>query len=212
MSHPLSNLRIIRDELRKRGWVATCFQFRYRRHPYFVFVERYLDHEAKPKYALTKIIFADHDDLDRVLKTWANSSGVQCRTQELRDYFRIEWVENAKDLWAQFNTHLGRYVPNHAPLTFHPDERRFLLRRLSVGDSDNPERVYCTHVRRNPDRADGTPGRRSVFNSQKTEILRPTLYRHLRNETNLSFCYSVNPEDHQDDATIISQWATRQTR
>ena len=77
---------------------------------------------------------------------------------------------------------------------------------LSNSDGENPNKIYCYKVKRNPKKLDGTLGRRSPYNDNKTRILRPILYERLRNETNLSFCYSENPDEGKSDEIIIYNW------
>lgn len=53
-------------------------------------------------------------------------------------------------------------------------------------------------MRRNPN------GRkRSDFNSDKTKLLRPILFKKFENEPGVSFCYSDDPLKENDDSTIL---------
>jgi hypothetical protein len=49
-------------------------------------------------------------------------------------------------------------------------------------------------------------GQRSSYNDNKTRVNRESLYKHLGNDKNLSFCYSVNEQDEKSDEEIISNW------
>ena len=75
--------------------------------------------------------------------------------------------------------------------------------------SENPNKIYCYKVKRNSKRADGTLRERSVYNDNKTRILRPELYEVLGIDKNLSFCYYENPEDEKSDTEIILNWTKR---
>lgn len=69
-----------------------------------------------------------------------------------------------------------------------------------------PEKKYCFSVRRNPLKGNGELGKRSPFNDNKTRLYRPSLYERLGFDTNLSFRYSMNPDDEETDEGIIAKW------
>ncbi|HFD3534744.1 TPA: DUF6037 family protein, partial [Enterococcus faecium] len=48
--------------------------------------------------------------------------------------------------------------------------------------------------------------KRSPFNDNKTRLYRPSLYERLGSDTNLSFRYSMNPDDEETDEGIIAKW------
>ncbi|MGO4956757.1 DUF6037 family protein [Luteococcus sp. Sow4_B9] len=209
----LVNLRVLRDAMQERGWAVTCFPFPYARHDYFVFVHRYIPQSSAPQYALVELCFADRHDLARCWTAPANSGGLMIDIADLtefRRFFGIAYVPNLGDLREQFATALGRHVPDRLPKSLAPEERRALVHRLDVTDGEDPSKVFCTHMRRNPPLGDGSPGRRSSFNSQKTELLRPALFELLRDEHNLSFCYSSDAHKERTDQEILARLSENQ--
>ena len=87
---------------------------------------------------------------------------------------------------------------------------------LSKKDSDDPSRIYCYAVKRNPTVKDRLTGnvrqqRRSPYNDNKTRVLRRTLYNRLGGDDTLSFCYSDDPAKSRTDEEIISNWASKKT-
>ncbi|MCL2543092.1 MAG: DUF6037 family protein [Nocardioidaceae bacterium] len=204
---PLQRLRVLRDELVARDWVIACFGFTYKQQHYFVLVERYVPPRKAPDRMLVQLTFVDAHDPTRTLTAPANTVRIAVDAQELRVFLGISWSENLGDLLAQFYADLGRFVPMRPPEMLDAAARTVVLRELSAGDSEDPNKVYCIGVRRNTERADGTPGRRSAYNSQKTDLLRPDLYKHLRDDPNLSFRYSTNAGDEKSDAEILNQLA-----
>ena len=82
---------------------------------------------------------------------------------------------------------------------------------LSKSDSEDPRKKYCFSVRRNPLKENGELGKRSPFNDNKTRLYRPSLYERLGADTNLSFRYSMNPEDEDTDEGIIAKWTKNKT-
>lgn len=209
MKRPLANLRLLRDDLARCGWVITCFSFLYKQHKYFVLVERYIPPRIPPDYQLVQLTFVDSRDTDNTLSTPANSKGTAASAQELREFFGIDWAPNLRDLIGQFHARLGEFVPSSLPRSFAPEEQALVLRQLDKSASEDPDKRYCFDVRRNGNRDDGTPNRRSSFNSQKTEMIRPELYARLKNDQNISFFYTVNPEEDQSDAKILARFGNR---
>ncbi len=205
MTTPLANLRPLRDEMAARGWVITCFPFRYKNKDYFVLPQRYVPEDTVPKYQLMELTFVDRTNPARTLTAPANSSGIDIGAKALREYFGIEWAPNLGDLLAQFAEVLGRSISGSLPVTLSAEERTAAMRQLDKS-SEDPGKLYCQGTRRNPLRVDGTQGRRSDFNSQKTELLRPELFARLRHDSNISFRYSDNPDDEQTDDQILARF------
>lgn len=80
---------------------------------------------------------------------------------------------------------------------------------LSKSDGEDVNKIYCFKVKRNPLKSNNTLGQRTPYNDNKTRLLRPTLYEKLGKETNISFCYSKNPEDEKSDDEILANWAQK---
>lgn len=190
-----------------RDWVIACFPFTYAQNRYFVLVKRYIG--EPPKMALVELCFSDRTNLDRTLCAPANSAGINIDARTLREYFRIQWAPNVGELLRQFTQNLGRAIPNHLPGILPDAEKQAILHHLGKSDAEDPLKVHCTGVRRNRARPDGTPEQRTAYNSQKTQMLRPDLYKKLSVDPGLSFCYSRDPADHQDDNTILKRLADR---
>ena len=77
-----------------------------------------------------------------------------------------------------------------------------MVKSLSISDSEDPNKIYCYKIRRNPN-----GGKRSDFNSDKTKLLRPILYRKFENDPSISFCYSDDPLKKNDDKTILCNFS-----
>ena len=81
-----------------------------------------------------------------------------------------------------------------------------MVASLSESDRDDPNKIYCYSVKRNPEKSSGGYGKRSPYNDNKARILRPTLYEELRNE-NTCFRFSADPNKHEEDSTILYNWS-----
>ena len=92
-----------------------------------------------------------------------------------------------------------------------------MVHTLSKKDSEDPNKVYCFAVKRNPAMKDSLTGelkqrKRSVYNDNKTRMLRPSLYKRLGKDHTISFCYSDDPSKDYTDEEIISSWIIRKQR
>lgn len=207
MSEPLGDLRRLRDELVARQWVMTCFPFTYKARQYFVLARRYRSAAETPPNHLLELTFVDRLDVTRTLTAGATPFRIDAGAQAVREFFGIEWKPNLRDLLTQLSTLLGQHIPVQLPTAFGAEERRLVVQQLDEHHREGNKGVYCFAARRNRMRADGTPGQRSDFNSQKTEMLRPELYNRLKHDTNVSFFYSEKPAAERDDAAILASFS-----
>ena len=136
----------------------------------------------------------------------ANISKLIISAKELREYFGIEYNNNLGDILQQFTERLGGFIPQNI-LHIHSDiENIAMVTSLSKSDSEDPNKVYCYGVRRNP-----SNGRRSEFNSDKTKILYPKLYDCFRNDESISFCYSSDKLKEKDEEFIVRNFSLQTT-
>lgn len=206
---PLNNLKILKLDMEKHGWVISSFLFVYKNINYIVLVKLYLKDDNKPNYALLKLHFIKEVDFNDDLEVPANTCYLMTNPKTLREYFGIEYSDNLGDILNQFSEHLGKYIPTKVKQKITDKEKQAMVRSLSNSDAEAPNKIYCYKVLRNRNKSDGTPGQRSPFNDNKTRILRPELYEKLHSDNTLSFCYSTNPLDLKNDETIILNWTKR---
>ena len=79
-----------------------------------------------------------------------------------------------------------------------------VVQSLSKSDSEDPSKIYCNKVRRNPNN-----GHRREFNADKTKLLRPSLYTYFSNDESISFCYYSDETMENDDETILKNFSSR---
>lgn len=65
-----------------------------------------------------------------------------------------------------------------------------MIKSLSLSDSEDPRKIYCKNVKRNP-----YGRKRSKFNSDKVRLLREKLFERFKDEKTVSFCFSMYPKD-----------------
>lgn len=121
----------------------------------------------------------------------------------LREYFGIEYSENLRDILKQFSKRFGEFIPDSVPLQFSELEIGLMIKSLSKSDSEDPNKVYCYKVRRNP------KGQiRTLFNADKTKLRRESLFNYFKDDKSISFCYSTDKNDENDDATILYNFSS----
>ena len=199
----LSNLKSLKDDMVSKDWTICSFIFKYKRIEYIVLVKRFVGTEKRAnQYALVKLHFMKSNGLSDELQIEANSRSLIIDAKTLRMYFGIEYSNNMGDILCQFTKQLGEIIPKTVPNIVSDIERKAMVNSLSISDSENPNKIYCNKVKRNPN-----GGKRSEFNSDKTKLLRGLLFKHFCNEPNVSFCYFDEPSMENDDATILKNFS-----
>ena len=195
----LSNLNELKKDMVNKNWTICSFLFRYKSVEYIVLIKRFVGKEKRiNQYALVKIHFMKRDDLNDGLEIEAHSSTLLIDAKTLRQYFGIEYQDNLGDILKQFTETFGKAIPMNIPDNISDEEKSAMVQSLSVSDSEDPNKIYCYKIRRNPN-----GGKRSDFNSDKTKLLRPILFKRFENEPSVSFCYSDDPLKENDDSTIL---------
>lgn len=211
MSLPLCNLKALRDAMRKQGWVVTCFDFTYKQRGYYVTVTDYINSPKPDDFALVHLCFMRKSDITDSLSVPANRNGIIVDPQTLREFFGIEWANNVGNLLRQFTEQFGKWIPVEIK-DLSEGQKKAVVRQLGISDaSDDPDKIYCIDVRRSGKKSDGSLKKRSPFNSQKSEFLRPELYAKFKDDLNLRFCYSVDPSAEKTDRQIIASVAARES-
>jgi hypothetical protein len=199
----LSNLKELKNDMVEKNWTICSFIFKYKSVEYIVLVKRFVGSEKRiNQYALVKMHFMKHQDLNNDLEVEANSHGIIIDPKTLRQYFNIEYQDNLGDILKQFTERLGKAIPKCIPVSVSSEEKQAMVYSLSKSDSEDPNKIYCYKMKRNPN-----GGKRSEFNSDKTKILRPTLFKHFANEPTVSFCYSDDSLKENDDSTILGNFS-----
>lgn len=199
----LENLKSLKEDMKNNGWTICSFIFKYKNKNYIVLVKRFVGNVQRIlKYALVKLKFMKETDLTDLLEVEANSNGLLIDAKTLREYFGIEYSNNLGDIINQFSNQLGDSIPTNIKMNVSDIEKQAMVRSLSISDSEDPEKIYCTMVRRNPEGK-----KRSEFNSDKTKLLRSELFEYFKDDESISFCYSIEPEKENNDATILKNFS-----
>ncbi|MEL7459162.1 MULTISPECIES: DUF6037 family protein [Vibrionaceae] len=199
------NFKLLKSDMEEKGWVIEAFPFEYKNIDYVVLVKLYQEHEVKlNRYALLKVEFLKANDIDDNLEVEANVRELLTDARTLREYFGIEWAENLGSILQQFNEYFANFIPDKIDLSKSNLFKTAMNKSLSESDSEDPNKIFCYSVRRNPD-----GGTRSIFNDNKSRLLRPKLYEKFEGDYTVSFCYSPSSEREKSDAEIISNFTKK---
>lgn len=205
---PLDNLKYLKEDMQKKDWTICSFMFQYKSTDYIVLVKRFVGNEKKHnKFAMVKLHFIKCNRTRNELETEANSGGLLIDARTLREYFEIEYAENLGDVLRQFAQTLNRWIPASVPENFSDAQKEAMVRSLSKSDSEDPQKIFCNSVKRNPEGK-----RRTPYNADKTKLLRRALFNHFETDPSISFCYYAEQSKENDDMTILKNFASTASR
>lgn len=211
MANIFSNLKELKADMEHKGWSIESFLFRYKEVQYVVLVKLYDEtKEKKPQYALVKMEFVDEDNNSLTIPT--NSRGFMTEfvsIATIRDFFGVEYQENIGDFMQQFYAYLARFIPDEVSDRKTDREKHCMVSSLSRSDGEEENRIYCYKVRRNPI-VNNHQYVRSIYNDNKTRLLRPALYEEYKDDNTISFCYIDDREQEKTDREIKFNFAKNQ--
>ena len=195
----LDNLKELKKNMEENNWVICSFLFRYKEIEYIVLVKLFAANERRENtYALVKMQFIKHNNLNEKLEIEANSLRLIIDRETFRIFFGIEYGFNPGDIIEQFTKRLGEKIPTIVPNNVSKAEKDAMVASLSRSDSEEPNKTYCYKVKRN-----SLGNKRSQYNSNKTRILRPELFKKFEDDPSISFCYTDDSSKENDDSTIL---------
>ena len=206
---PLENLRIIRDELKKRNWAVDAFQFQFKKQEFVVIVKVLSDREKKAnKYAVVNLEFIKIGNGNDSYCAYADTTKIHISDlSSFRNFFGIEYNVNPGDITKQFIDYFSTFIPNRVNKIKEPIVNDAINNYLNNKEAGIGQ--YCFDFRRNGMKKDGTPKKRRPENNQKAESRRPNLFEKLKDYTEFSFCFSEDPLKVETDEDIYRRWASR---
>ncbi|MGQ1944647.1 DUF6037 family protein [Ornithobacterium rhinotracheale] len=198
------NFKLLKKDMEEKGWIIEAFNFEYKKNKYIVLAKLYPNKEDKPKYALLKIEIIKANDSSHNIIIPVNSNGFMIDAKTLRKFFEIEYVENLGNLLQQFSLYFSNFIPTQVNPNKSEILKSIIVDSLSKSDGEDPNKIYCFTIRRHINGRKRTP-----FNDNKTKLLRPSLYRKLKNELTISFCYSKNKDDENTDEEILMRFSMK---
>lgn len=195
---PLTNLSCLVEDMTRKEYMVSSFIFKYKHVEYIVLVTKAENKNVNGILVIANLLFMKSGDLEYKLSVEAGYRGLFIDAKSLRKYFGIEYQQNLGSILRQFTMRLGEFIPKMMNPQPTLKEKEIMVNYLSSKDSEDPAKVYCFGVKRNPGK-----GKRSSFNSNKTMLLRPDLFRYFQADKNISFCYTDNPNKEKSDEEIL---------
>lgn len=201
------NLPKLLKSMKQKDWIIDSFLFRYKKEDYAVILKTYNKREMKPSnFAIAKLEFIKTSDVSNSIHAYCDFYEVHfASVTDFVDFFNIEIKNANRNLFLDFSKIFSKYIPDKKV-----DNKSELLCKLqgSRCEDNDLDSIYCYDVRRNG-KTEGISNVRTIENSNKARTLRPFLYEKYKDDTNLSFFFSPNPEDEKSDEEIISIFASR---
>ena len=198
------NFRLLKENMQSEGWVIEAFTFEYKTVNYVVLVKLYHENKNRPKYALLETEFFKENHFENSLIIPVNVNGFIIDIKTLRDFFDIEYSKNIGDILQQLTKYFSNFIPTKINLKKSDSLLQSILISLSKSDSEDPNKKYCFNIKRNP-----IGELRTLYNDNKTRILRPNLYAKFANERTISFCYTKETDKEKSDNEIILNFGKR---
>ena len=108
----LINLKLLKEDMKNKGWTICSFISSYKKIKYIVLVKRFVRNEIRiDKYALVKLEFMKESNLNDSLEIEANINKLIVDAQTLREYFGIKYSYNIGDILKQFTSQFGNSIP-----------------------------------------------------------------------------------------------------
>lgn len=205
-SLPMPNIRTLRDDLRANGWHMTSFLFNYNKNQYIVLFEDIDNLPIQKEKYIAYITFLDRKDITRTLSAKANTYTFKVTAKAFRDFFKIEYGPNLGDIFKTFYRSFNTHMPQSLPALYSNELKQVMAQQLSRNDKENTNKIYCYRIERNPI-VDGKQRMRTVFNSDKTKLLRPRLFEVYKSDPTISFYYRES--DELSDEEIMENFARR---
>jgi len=203
------NVKVLRDNMRSLGWHITAFDFYYNKCRYIVLFEDSKALGYKGDLVIAILTFVDTNNESRRLTVEANQGGFDgASAREIMDYFHIHHRPSVKGFFVGFYEAFNSSIPQQ----FAPPQNRHVreLCAIQLANRDNepdPLAFCCYDARRNPV-VDGVQRHRTVFNSNKTKLLRSDLFELLGGDDTISFFF--RRENEYDDMKILQRFRERE--
>lgn len=188
------------------------FLFTYNKVNCVVLLTVYQYEFEKPrKHSVVEVEFLKVSDLSKKIKAYADFYELSFfSATEFYRFFNINRNGSSvsgRQFFIDFSRYLSQFIPIEKIV-----EKNNLAEKKAISsklDRVNPNARYCYNVRRSGKRSDGTYKERTIENSNKAELERPSLYERYKKDKTLSFYFSDNSEDERTDEEIIMFIAKR---
>lgn len=123
--------------------------------------------------------------------------------KEIREFFELPFGTYKELKFSELYQKLNNSIPLEISINNREKYKKELSKVLYDSTAEE-DRLYCYDMRRLP-----INKHRTIENSEKTKLLRPSLFEKYKEETTISFYYSPNKEDEETDHAIELKYSRR---
>lgn len=217
MEKYLINLRSLKKSLTDNGYFIELFTFNYKLKNFLVFFRLLNERErelSEYKYISGHFLIKKLDSKDNVvaeLSKYVNVNGFKTKgttmskneIKEIREFFELPFGTFKELKFSELYQKLNNSIPLEINLINREKYKKELSRAL-YDNTKEEDRLYCYDMRRL-----AVNKHRTIENSEKTKLLRPSLFEKYKEETTISFFYSPNKEDEETDLAIELKYSRR---
>lgn len=207
----MPKVRLLRDDMRAKGWHITAFLFGYNKHEYIVLFEDAKNVGCKDRYTIAYITFIERSDPNNRISLSANTMGFdRIKSRQMMDFFNVSNVPSVRGFFLGFEELLNSVMPSEYQTPRGADLLSEVATCLGKRNHDpNPDGRYCYSIRRNPI-VNGQQKHRTIFNANIAKLFCPDLYEAFWKDDTISFYFSPNAADAKEYGEIISEFAKRE--
>lgn len=204
------NLKPLLQDMRKKKWLIDSWLFAYNKINTIVILELYEDGDKKPnKHALAEISFYK---IGTGEKLTAYLDWYQVHFYKAVDFYQFFNIDrdnhsHGRAVFQHFSEYFAQFIPTQKSILKDKQQENLIISYLNKVSGNGK---YCFAVKRNPDRNDGSMGKRSLANRNKAELLRSNLFEKYKKDENISFYFSENPDKEKSDQEIMANFAKNQ--
>lgn len=188
------NLKPLLKDMRKKKWVIESWLFSYNKIDTIVILELYEDGDKKTnEHSLAEISFYKVGGKEKLS---AYLDWYQVYFHKATDFYRFFNIDRdnpsrGRSVFQHFSEYFAQFIPIQKNISKDKQQNSLIIFHLNKQSGDGR---YCFAIRRNPNKNDGSMGKRSCVNRDKAELLRPNLFEKYKKDENISFYFSENSD------------------
>lgn len=140
---PMINMLSLLNDLQQNEWHITAFQFTYKNTHYIVLFEDISNLPLVNGEYIAFLTFIDKSNENRIFQTKANEFKFSAKAKEFREYFNIEYANNLGDIFKQFYSYFGGFIPTLRVKNFDNQTQQAIINQLSRNDHESVNNLCC---------------------------------------------------------------------
>lgn len=204
------NLKTYISAMKVEKRTFSGFEFRFKTSVYIGVLSITENDLKENKYAIAKIFIYKNNLTNSLIvyPTWKDMS-ISPNIAAFYSFFEIDTAYNGnhfKELKKIFMSNVDSFVPSKFQHTLNRDVEELVVNTIVANDPKDPNKRYCTGIKLNGLKSDGKRKQRTDYNDEKSRFIKPELYEIVGNHKEISFNYSKNIEDKNDDPEILHRF------